>query len=270
VLSTLINAINKGYLKGFPGLTAQQACHHITINDATVKGHMDQTRQGQQTTQPTQSPIALPPQDNTINLVAQEPNNTMTNLVYMHTHGITGQILTDQIGRFPITSNRGHAYLVIFYVYNANFISSVPIKNCTKEKLLCAYQLAYEYLTCRGFKPLLQKMDNETSKDVEDFIKSQQRTLQYTPPDIHCTNSSQRVIRTWKNHFTAGIASLPKSFPIANWCCPANQCNYTVNMLRPCHQNPALSAFEAMEGSFSFDATPMAPPGTEVHVHLKP
>jgi hypothetical protein len=28
-------------------------------------------------------------------------------------------------------------------------------------------------------------MDNETSKDVEDFIKSQQTTLQYTPLDIH-------------------------------------------------------------------------------------
>jgi recombinational DNA repair protein RecT len=57
----------------------------------------------------------------------------------MHTHDITGQIFKDQTGHFPITSNQGHAYLVIFYVYNANFISSVPIKNCTKEELLHAY-----------------------------------------------------------------------------------------------------------------------------------
>jgi hypothetical protein len=74
-------------------------------------------------------------------------------------------------------------------------------------------------------------MDNETSKDVEDFIKSQQTTLQYTPPNIHCTNSAKRAIRMWKNHFTAGIASLPKSFPVANWCCLMKQCNYIVNML---------------------------------------
>jgi hypothetical protein len=86
---------------------------------------MDQTRQGQQTTQPTQLPIALPPLDNTINLIDQEPNNAMTNLVYMHTHDITDQIFTDQTGSFPITSNQGHAYLVIFYAYNANFISSI-------------------------------------------------------------------------------------------------------------------------------------------------
>jgi hypothetical protein len=101
----------------------------------------------------------------------------MTNLVYMRIHDITGQIFMDQTGRFPVTPNQGHAYLVIFYVYNANFISSVPIKKRTKEELLRAYQLAYKYLTCCGFKPLLQKMDNETSKDVEDFIKSQQTTL---------------------------------------------------------------------------------------------
>jgi hypothetical protein len=153
---------------------------------------MDQTRQGQRTTQQTQSPIALPPPDNTINLVTQEPNNAMTNLVYMLIKDITDQIFMDQTGHFPVTSNRGHAYLVIFYVYDVNFISSVPIKNCTKEELLRTYQLAYKYLTCRSLKPLLHKMDNETSKDVEDFIKSQQTTLQYTPLDIHCTNSAER------------------------------------------------------------------------------
>jgi hypothetical protein len=133
VLSTLINMINEGYLKGFPGLTAQGARLHITINNATVKGHMDQTRQGQQATQPTQSPIALPPPDDTINFVAQEPNNAMTNLVYMLIHDSTGQIFTDQTGCFPVTSNQGHPYLVIFYVYDTNFISSVFIKNCTKK-----------------------------------------------------------------------------------------------------------------------------------------
>jgi hypothetical protein len=52
------------------------------------------------------------------------------------------------------------------------------------------------------------------------------------------------------------VLSLPKSFPIANWCCLTNKCDYTINMLHPCHQNPLLCAFKAMEGgSFSFAAT---------------
>jgi hypothetical protein len=36
-------AINRGYLKGLPGLTAQRARCHITINNASEKGHMDET-----------------------------------------------------------------------------------------------------------------------------------------------------------------------------------------------------------------------------------
>ena len=40
-------------------------------------------------------------------------------------------------------------------------------------------------------------------------------------------------------------------------------------MLRPGRQNPLQLAHEALEGSFSFEATPMAPLGTEVLVHIK-
>jgi len=114
----------------------------------------------------------------------------------------------------------------------------------------------------RGFKPLLRKMDNETSHDVENVIKLQQTRLQYTPPDIHRTNPAERAIRTWKNQFFAGITGLPKSFPIANWCCLTTKWDATLNMLHPCCQNPLLLGHEALEGSFSFDATPMAPLGT--------
>ena len=48
------------------------------------------------------------------------------------------------------------------------------------------------------------------------------------------------------------------------------QADITLNMIRPCTLNPHLSAFEAMEGMYSFDATPMAPIGTEMLMHLKP
>jgi hypothetical protein len=44
----------------------------------------------------------------------------------------------------------------------------------------------------------------------------------------------------------------------------------TLNMMRPCRLNPLLLAHEAMDGSFSFNATPLAPLGTEVLIHFKP
>jgi len=188
----------------------------------------------------------------------------------MHIHAIDGVVSSDQTGRFPITSNRGNAYVVVFYVYNANYIRSVPIKSQSKEELLRAHQETHKWLSMWGFKPLLHKMNNETLHEVEKFIQAQQMRIQYTPPDMHHTNPAERAIRTWKNHFLAGIAGLPKSFPIANWCRLTKQCDATLNMLRPCCQNPLLLAHEALEGNFSFDATPMAPLGTEVLVHMKP
>jgi hypothetical protein len=200
----------------------------------------------------------------------QVPLNTRTNHIFMQVHAIEGVISSDQTGWFPITSNRGHAYVVVFYIHNANYICSIPIKSWSKEELLHAYHKVYKWLSVRGFKPLLHKMDNMTSHEVEQFIQGQQTRLQYTPPDMHCTNPAEQAIHTWKNHFLAGIAGLPKSFPIGNWCLLTKQCNASLNMLRPCHQNPLLSAHEALEGSFSFDATPMTPLGTEVFVHMKP
>jgi hypothetical protein len=131
-------AINRGYPKGSPGLTAQCA-RHITINNAIEKGHMDQTGQGQQSTHPTLPATAPPTTDNDPDPVLQEPGNMKTNLVYMFFYNITGQLFTDQASHLPITSNQRHAYLVIFYLYNDNFITSVPIKNQTNEELLQAY-----------------------------------------------------------------------------------------------------------------------------------
>ena len=58
----------------------------------------------------------------------------------MHIHAINGVISGNQTGRFPITSNRGNAYVFVFYVYNANYIRLVPIKSQSKEELLRAYQ----------------------------------------------------------------------------------------------------------------------------------
>jgi hypothetical protein len=68
--------------------------------------------------------------------VPQEPHNARTHFVFCHVHTISGIISSDQTGRFPITSNWSQAFVVIFYIYDANYIRWVPIKNRSKEELL--------------------------------------------------------------------------------------------------------------------------------------
>lgn len=122
----------------------------------------------------------------------------------------------------------------------------------------------------RGYKIKLHKLDNETSRDVEELIADQQAKIQYTPADTQRTNIAERCIRTWKNHFATIRAGAEASFPMYHWCRMLEQADITLNMMRPCTMNPKLSAFEAMEGSFSFSATYLALVGTKMMIHLKP
>jgi hypothetical protein len=123
VKSTLTKAISRGYLKGWWGLTSQRTHHHISVSTDSQMGHMDQQRQGVQSTQPTPTTVPLqvpnifydPMED-----VPQEPHNAHTHFVFMAIYEINGNLFTDQTGRFPITSNCGHAYAVVFYIFDAN------------------------------------------------------------------------------------------------------------------------------------------------------
>ncbi len=185
VKSTLTKAIDRGYLKGWRGLTSQRTRPYISVSIESKMGHMDQQNQGVRSTQPT--PTTVPLQD------PDSFDNSMEDVPQEHGHlQINGNLFTNQTGRFLITSNHRHAYIVVFYIFEANAIKSVPIKNCSKEEVICAYCKIYKWLTplC-GFKPLLHKLDNDTSKEVETFATTEHTCIQYTPPDIHCTNPAK-------------------------------------------------------------------------------
>ena len=187
----------------------------------------------------------------------------------MSTADAGGLIASDQTGRFPRVSNRGIKYLCVFYIYDANAIKAIPIKSRKKEELLRAYKEMYEFCEQRGFKPRLHKLDNETSQEVEKFIRQQCATFQYTMPDMHRTNPAEGAIKTYKACAKSILANLPSTFPLGYWCRLIPHIDISVNIMRPCRQNPLLSAWAALEGEFHFDATPLAPPGTEMLIHKR-
>ena len=77
-------------------------------------------------------------------------------------------------------------------------------------------------------------------------------------------------MQTYKAAFKSILTSLPKKFSIAYWCRLLTQTDLSVNIVRPCRQNPLLSVWAAMEGELHFDATPVALPGSEMLMHQKP
>jgi hypothetical protein len=124
IKSPLTKAIDRGYLKGWWGLTSQRTHRHISISTESKMGDMDQNCQGVQSTQPnlTTKPLWVPDIfDDPMEDVPQEPHNTCTHFVFMTIYEINGNLFTNQTGRFPITSNHGHVY-VVFYIFDANAI----------------------------------------------------------------------------------------------------------------------------------------------------
>ena len=80
---------------------------------------------------------------------------------------LDSKLYSEQTGRFPITSNRGNCYVVIFYAVDGNYIKSHPINSHHRSQLLKAYDDVYAFLRVQGYLPQLHNMYNETSKDVE-------------------------------------------------------------------------------------------------------
>ena len=72
-----------------------------------------------------------PLSDNSIKPVMMTDNqlSIRTHWVYMEPIELTGQIYSDQIGKFPITSSRVSKYIMIVYDFDSNAILSEPLKS---------------------------------------------------------------------------------------------------------------------------------------------
>ena len=192
---TLYTVAKAGYLQGCPGLTPEAINKYISVEDATEMGHMQATPAGKQSTtkkrgsskaslqfeaerKETEADATATPE--------QEPKNQKTKYVYMTVKLVDSFIASDHTGAYPRASSRGNKYICVFYIFDPNYIKGKPIKSRHSSELLKAYREVYQWCESRGFKPILHCMDNETSKEVENFIQSQQTDLQYSPPGCHC------------------------------------------------------------------------------------
>jgi hypothetical protein len=173
-----------------------------------------------------------------------------------------GQIYTDRAGRFPVVSSKGNKYIMILYDYDSNAILAQPIKDLTSPELLKAFQVMEQELVARGLKPKFMKLDNEASKLLETYLHQQYITFQLVPPYSHRRNSSERAIRSFKDHLIAGLCSTGKSFPMHLWDILLPQAVIALNMLRTSRINRKLSAATHIFGQYDFNRAPMAPPGT--------
>jgi hypothetical protein len=101
----------------------------------------------------------------------------------------------------------------------------------TGPSIISAYQRSIAFLQSRGFKPLLQRLDNEATWALQEFIDASDIDFQLAPPHVHRRNASERAIHTFKNHFIAGLCSTNPNFPLNMWDKLLPQCLLTLNLL---------------------------------------
>jgi hypothetical protein len=267
--STFLRAIQRGHFSSWPGLTASLVTKHLAKSLATSKGHL---RMQQQNIQSTKITADLPIATSLDVSPSREPNNIRTNAVFATVLASTDlrKSYSDQTGRFPVQSSRGHNYVMILYDYDSNAILSKPMKTRQGSEIAKTWTSLFSQLQLNGYAPELHIVDNECSDALKTAFRKYNVDFQRVPPHVHRRNAAERAIQTWKNHFCSGLATCDPKFPLTEWDLLMPQAEITLNLLRSSRRQPNLSAYACLNGNFDFNRSPLAPPGTRVVVHETP
>jgi hypothetical protein len=194
----MLQAVKEGHLITWPGLTEDDINKHLKLTLVTAMVHMNQRRQNIRCT--SKEAVEKQPTPDTY-------VGTKTNLVYAFVVD-QGQLYTDLTGKFPVRSSRGNSYIMVCYVYDCNYVKVIPVKSRSASEWVKAYDTVHQELTVKGFKPKLQTLDKEASAALKNFFTVNDIAYQLVPPHFHRRNAAERAIRTFKEHFVAGLSSV--------------------------------------------------------------
>ena len=263
--ATLLAAARKGNLVTFPGMTVENISRFFPESDETQKGHMRQTRQGVRSTK-------IQDADEEGAGVSTIKPGVKKKDVYVRVFEATKRSMyTDQTGRFPITSARGHKYLMVAVELDGNYIDAEPIKTRKAESLTNAYKAIKGRWDATGvLAPNWHMLDNEAPEELKTAIRESGCTVELTPADMHRRNVAEKAIQTFKSHFIATLAGVSDTFPIHQWDELIPQVVLTLNLLRQSNVAPNISAYSYHHGPFDYNRMPIAPMGCAVQFHIKP
>ena len=211
VKSTLLHALNRNHFNTWPGMTTKLMRKHLPNRIATAQGHLDQESKNLRSTKETETLQDIAP--------SQEPNNIKTQDIMCWVEDITDicKTYSDQTGKFPITSSRGHKYIFVVYHFDTNVIYGIAIKSRTSTDLCAAWLQAFTLFKSHGETPNIHILDNECSEDMKTMFREHNIVHQLVPPHIHRRNAAERAIRTYKNHLIAGLYTCDPKFPSREW-----------------------------------------------------
>ena len=100
--------------------------------------------------------------EDVIEVPKKETDNKKTLRVYMSVKLVDGWITSDQTGVLPRVSSRGNNISVCFTSTIPTLSKELQSSHATDLISLGHTNLVYKWCECRGFKPALHRMGNET------------------------------------------------------------------------------------------------------------
>ena len=179
----------------------------------------------------------------------------------------SGVVYNDLTGNFPFVSFDGSVCFLVMYHYEANAIMATPIAGLDNRSIFTAYKKNFKELTAKGFKPKLNVMDNQATKQINFFLTEEECKLQLVEPHNHRVNAAERAIQTFKDAFISALATTDRDFPLQLWDKITPQVITTLNMMRASCIDPTKSAHEILYGPYDWNRYPLAPLGCKAMVY---
>ena len=212
VLSTFLNAVRLGYLATWPRLTTTIVLAHLPKTIATAKGHLNQRRQGLDSTK--HSPFQT---DNFIPDISDNDPPTINptqfaNYAYTKLISISPTLSADLTGKFPVAADSGAQYVLISDM--DGYIHSEPMLSRHHTSYIAAFERTIDFFTKLGSPPTFLRLDNETSRPLDTYMSRKGIAIQYCPPGMHRSNKAERSIQTFKNPAISTFCTTAKDFPL--------------------------------------------------------
>ena len=76
-----------------------------------------------------------------------------------------------------------------------------------------AFHEVFQQLEDKGHKPTFNVTNNQATKPIKSFLKTEQCDCQFVEPTNHRVNAAERAIQTFQNHFISGLCSKDIEWP---------------------------------------------------------
>ena len=264
---TWIKAIKSGFYTTWPLLTAKAVRKHYPETVETPKGHMKRVKSGVRSTKAQQQQH---PEITEAEAALAEIRRKHHD-IFVSVREATEEVHTDQTGRFPVVSSKGHKYIMVLIDIDSNYIAMQPMRSRETAELIRTYKIIMERLAKQGIKPKKQILDNEAPQAYLDAIDEEYNMeWELVPPHNHRRLIAEQAIQTAKAHLIANILGCDPTFPMREWHRLMPHIEMTLNMLRASNVRPMISAHSYVHGIHDYNKMPLAPIGCATQCFASP